>query len=209
MSYNPTVFIVDDDAAVRDSLQWLLESIQLNVKSFASGEDFLEYYSVHMVGCLVLDVRMPSMSGLQLQKFLVGKYSIPIIFITGHGDIPIAVKAMREGAFHFLEKPFEDQVLLDCVNEGLRQDAQNQKKRLSNISIQARLDNLTDREREVFHLVVSNHSNKNIAEQLKVSIKTVEFHRSHMMEKMHARSLLDLVNMTRDIISGEARQSFI
>lgn len=207
MSYHPTVFIVDDDKAVCESLRWLLESIQLNVKTFSSGEEFLEYYSVHMVGCLILDVRMPNMSGLQLQKYLKGKYAIPIIFLTGHGDIPIAVQAMREGAFHFLEKPFDDQVFLDYVNLALRKDGKNQKKRLKNIAIQARLDNLTDREREVFALVINNYSNKEVAEKLKVSIKTVEFHRSHMMEKIHAKSLLELVNMTRDVLEERDGES--
>jgi FixJ family two-component response regulator len=204
MNYLPTVFIVDDDPAVRDSLRWLLESMRLNVATFGSAEDFLKFYTMHMVGCLILDVRMPGMSGLQLQQFLTKqKYSLPIIFITGHGDIPMAVRAMQAGAMYFLEKPFEDQVLLDYVHEALALDNDNQQSRIRLTMIQARIANLTEREREVMELVIDNHSNKEIASKLGVSIKTVEFHRSHMMDKMHATSLIELVNMAREATSNE------
>lgn len=199
MNYQPTVFIVDDDPAVRDSLRWLLESMRLNVATFESAEAFLKFYTMHMVGCLILDVRMPGMSGLQLQQFLTKqKHSLPIIFITGHGDIPMAVRAMQAGAMYFLEKPFEDQVLLDYVHEALALDNGNQQARIRLAMIQARIANLTDREREVMNLVIDNHSNKEIAAKLGVSIKTVEFHRSHMMEKMHATSLIELVSMVKE-----------
>ncbi|WP_028489856.1 response regulator transcription factor [Thiothrix lacustris] len=204
MNYQPTVFIVDDDPAVRDSLRWLLESMRLRVATFGSAEDFLKFYTMHMVGCLILDVRMPGMSGLQLQQFLTKqKYSLPIIFITGHGDIPMAVRAMQAGAMYFLEKPFEDQVLLDYVHEALALDNDNQQSRIRLTMIQARIANLTEREREVMDLVIDNHSNKEIASKLGVSIKTVEFHRSHMMDKMHATSLIELVNMAREATSNE------
>ena len=199
MTYEPTVFIVDDDPAVRDSLRWLLESMRLRVATFDSAEAFLKFYTMHMVGCLVLDVRMPGMSGLQLQQHLTKQqYALPIIFITGHGDIPMAVRAMQAGAKYFLEKPFEDQLLLDYVNEALALDKENQQARLRLTTIRARIANLTDRETEVMDLVIRNHSNKEIAEKLGVSIKTVEFHRSHMMDKMHASSLIDLLNMVRE-----------
>lgn len=199
MTYEPTVFIVDDDPAVRDSLRWLLESMRLRVATFDSAEAFLKFYTMHMVGCLVLDVRMPGMSGLQLQQHLTKQqYALPIIFITGHGDIPMAVRAMQAGAKYFLEKPFEDQLLLDYVNEALALDKENQQARLRLTMIRARIANLTDRETEVMDLVIHNHSNKEIAEKLGVSIKTVEFHRSHMMDKMHASSLIDLLNMVRE-----------
>ncbi len=199
MNYEPTVFIVDDDPAVRDSLRWLLESMRLKVVTFDSAEAFLKFYTMHMIGCLILDVRMPGMSGLQLQQNLTKQqYALPIIFITGHGDIPMAVRAMQAGAMYFLEKPFEDQILLDYVNEALVLDKENQPARLRLTTICARIANLTEREREVMQLVTSNHSNKEIAEKLGVSIKTVEFHRSHMMEKMHAGSLIDLLNMARE-----------
>ncbi len=202
MNYQPTVFIVDDDPAVRDSLRWLLESMRLKVVTFESAEDFIKYYTMHMVGCLVLDVRMPGMSGLQLQQYLTKqKHSLPIIFITGHGDIPMAVRAMQAGAMYFLEKPFEDQVLLDYVHEALALDKEYQQARIRLTMIQARISNLTDREREVMDLVIGNHSNKEIAAKLGVSIKTVEFHRSHMMEKMHATSLIELVNMVKEASS--------
>ena len=204
MNYQPTVFIVDDDPAVRDSLRWLLESMRLRVATFGSAEDFLKFYTMYMVGCLILDVRMPGMSGLQLQQFLTKqKYSLPIIFITGHGDIPMAVRAMQAGAMYFLEKPFEDQVLLDYVHEALALDNDNQQSRIRLTMIQARIANLTEREREVMELVIDNHSNKEIASKLGVSIKTVEFHRSHMMDKMHATSLIELVNMAREATSNE------
>ena len=202
MNYQPTVFIVDDDPAVRDSSRWLLESMRLKVVTFESAEDFIKYYTMHMVGCLVLDVRMPGMSGLQLQQYLTKqKHSLPIIFITGHGDIPMAVRAMQAGAMYFLEKPFEDQVLLDYVHEALALDKEYQQARIRLTMIQARISNLTDREREVMDLVIGNHSNKEIAAKLGVSIKTVEFHRSHMMEKMHATSLIELVNMVKEASS--------
>ena len=130
MTYEPTVFIVDDDPAVRDSLRWLLESMRLRVATFDSAEAFLKFYTMHMVGCLILDVRMPGMSGLQLQQHLTKQqYALPIIFITGHGDIPMAVRAMQAGAKYFLEKPFEDQLLLDYVNEALALDKENQQAR--------------------------------------------------------------------------------
>ncbi|MEB4592674.1 response regulator [Candidatus Thiothrix sp. Deng01] len=199
MNYQPTVFIVDDDPAVRDSLRWLLESMRLNVATFESAETFIKFYTMHMVGCLILDVRMPGMSGLQLQQYLTKqKYSLPIIFITGHGDIPMAVRAMQAGAMYFLEKPFEDQVLLDYVHEALALDNSHQQARIRLATIEARIANLTEREREVMNLVIDNHSNKEIAAKLGVSIKTVEFHRSHMMEKMHATSLIELVSMARE-----------
>ena len=204
MNYEPTVFIVDDDPAVRDSLRWLLESMRLKVATFGSAEDFLKFYTMHMVGCLILDVRMPGMSGLQLQQFLTKqKYSLPILFITGHGDIPMAVRAMQAGAMYFLEKPFEDQVLLDYVHEALALDVENQQSRIRLTMIQARIANLTEREREVMEFVIDNHSNKEIATKLGVSIKTVEFHRSHMMDKMYATSLIELVNMAREASDNE------
>ena len=204
MNYQPTVFIVDDDPAVRDSLRWLLESMRLKVATFASAEDFLKFYTMHRIGCLILDVRMPGMSGLQLQQSLTKqKYALPIIFITGHGEIPMAVRAMQAGAMYFLEKPFEDQVLLDYVHEALVQDNDNHQARIRLAMIQARIANLTEREREVMELVIANHSNKEVASKLGVSIKTVEFHRSHMMEKMHATSLIELVSMAREVADND------
>ncbi len=198
----PTVFVVDDDAAVRDSLRWLLESVQLKVETFESAEQFLESYSIYRIGCLLLDLRMPGMSGLQLQQILVEqKFALPIIIITGHGDIPVAVRAVKNGAFDFIEKPFDNDRLVECVKAALELDKENHPKRLALDAVNARIANLTPREKQVLEFVIDNHSNKEIAAKLGVSIKTVEFHRARVMEKMHADSLLHLAQMvasTRD-----------
>lgn len=200
MTFEPTVFVIDDDPGVRNGLRFLLESVQLSVQTFASAEQFLEAYSIHMIGCAVLDLRMPGMSGLQLQQKLIRQpHCLPIIFITGHGDVPLAVRAMQNGAVHFLEKPLDDQLLLDVINKALEQDKTNQQKRLQVITVQARISNLTEREYQVYKLVVERISSKQIAEILNISLKTVEYHRARMMEKMHAESILDLVEMVRDL----------
>jgi two-component system response regulator FixJ len=200
MNFEPTVFVIDDDPAVRNALRFLLESVQLNVQTFASAEQFLQTYSVHMTGCAVLDLRMPGMSGLQLQQRLIRQpYSLPLIFITGHGDVPLAVRAMQNGALHFLEKPLDDQLLLDAINSALAMDKQNQQKRLKLMAWQARLANLTEREHQVYAMVIERVSSKQIAEKLGISLKTVEYHRARMMEKMHAESILDLLEMVREI----------
>jgi len=196
--YQPTVFIVDDDQTIRDSILQLFESANINARGFASAEEFLAFYSIHMVGCLLLDVRLSGMSGLQLQEQLAQqKHHLPIIFMTGYGDVPMAVRAMQGGAVHFLEKPFDSQTMLDRVNQSLETDQENKHKRINLLTVEARIANLTQREREVMEFVIDNHSNKMIAEKLGISIKTIEFHRSHMMEKMHAKSLLDLANMVK------------
>ncbi|MGF1643131.1 MAG: response regulator transcription factor, partial [Thiotrichales bacterium] len=198
--YEPTVFLVDDDAAIRDSLRWLLESVSLRVETYESAEKFLKNYSIYRTGCLVVDIRMPGMSGLQLQQKLnEHPYSLPIIVITGHGDIPMAVQAMRHGALEFIEKPFNDQELLDRIQQGLEQDLINRDKRLRYDATRSRLANLTEREREVLNLIVSHSSNKAMASELGISIKTVEFHRARVMEKMHAESLIDLIEMVKDL----------
>lgn len=196
--YQPTVFIVDDDKTIRDSILQLFESANINSREFSSAENFLEFYSIHMVGCLLLDVRLSGMSGLQLQEHLAQqKHHLPIIFMTGYGDVPMAVRAMQGGAVHFLEKPFDSQTMLDRVNQSLETDKNNKQKRITLLTVEARVANLTQREREVMEFVIDNHSNKMIAEKLGISIKTIEFHRSHMMEKMHAKTLLDLANMVK------------
>ena len=194
-----TVFVVDDDQAVRDSMTWLLESVNLNVKSYDSAETFLENYSFYDVGCLLLDIRMRGMSGIQLQKTLnKQKFALPIIIITGHGNVPLAVRAMKHGAMEFFEKPFNDQDLLDSIQIGLEKDIVNQKMRLEYSSLVARIDNLTRREKEVLVLIQDNYSNKDIADKLRLSIKTIEAHRSHLMDKMHAESLVHLLEMLRE-----------
>lgn len=191
-----TVFIVDDDEAFRASLKYLLESVSIHVQAYASAEDFLTDYTPYCQGCLLLDVRMPEMSGLQLQQVLnKNHYPLPIIMLTGHGDVPMAVQAMKHGAMEFVEKPFNDQELLELIQLALKQDKKNYKKRLEYDSIVARLRNLTRREHEVLLLVVGKYSNKQMADRLNVSIKTVESHRKHAMDKMHVKSLVDLLEM--------------
>lgn len=189
-----TVFIVDDDDAFRDSLSWLLESAADNIRSFPSAEAFLDSYQGES-GCLLLDIRMPGISGLALQKELNQQgHRLPIIIITGHGDIPMAVSAIKNGAVDFIEKPFDDQVLLDHVARGLALAQQWQQEAEADLEVLSLWDTLTKRERQVMELVVSGMANKVIAETLDISPKTVEVHRARVMSKMKANSLPDLVN---------------
>lgn len=192
----PTVFIVDDDQAVARSLRWLIETVGLKVSTFASAQAFLDGYDASKHGCLVLDVRMPGMSGLELQERLVAqRIHVPIIFITGHGDVQMAVRAVQAGAFDFVEKPFNDQDLLDRIQKAIVFDAKQRGKDLQQAQLRALFASLTPREREVLDLVVEGKSNKAIANSFGLSAKTVEVHRAKMMEKMQARSVADLVKM--------------
>jgi two-component system, LuxR family, response regulator FixJ len=192
----PTVFIVDDDQAVARSLRWLIETVRLGVETFASAQAFLDDYDLSKPGCLVLDVRMPGISGLELQERLAARrINVPIIFITGHGDVQMAVRALQAGAFDFVEKPFNDQDLLDRIQKALAFDAERRGKEAQRAQLQALFASLTPREREVLALVVEGMSNKAIANTLGLSAKTVEVHRAKVMEKMHARSISDLVKM--------------
>lgn len=196
----PTVFIVDDDTAVRDALKFLLRSVGHPVEAFASAQDFLDAYRDDRPGCLVLDIRMPGMSGLELQEKLVERRSIvPIIFITGHGDVPMAVEAMQAGAMDFIQKPFRDQDLLDRINQALEKDASNRAALGELNVIRERLASLTPREREVMDLVVHGKANKVIAGDLDLSQRTVEIHRARVMEKMQASSLAHLVRMVIEV----------
>lgn len=191
-----TVFIVDDDQAIRHAMELLMRSVGLRYEIFHSGDDFLEHYSPDRPGCLVLDIRMPGMGGLELQQKLIELHStLPIIFITGHGDVPMAVKAMQKGAVDFIQKPFRDQELLDRVHEALKTDEERRSEREEQDDIAARIDKLTKREHEVMDLVVTGKPNKVIAYELGVSQRTVEIHRARVMEKMEARSLAELVRM--------------
>jgi len=193
---SPTVFIVDDDPAIRFAMQALMDSINLKHEIFASGDEFLEKVSEHRPGCLVLDIRMPGLGGLELQEELLRRNSaLPIIFITGHGDVPMAVDAMQKGAVDFIQKPFRDQDLLDRVREALMADEQRREQQKKSAVVAERLARLTNREREVFDLVVTGRPNKVIAYELGVSQRTVEIHRARVMEKMQAKSLADLVKM--------------
>ncbi len=190
------VFVVDDDDSVRKALARLIRSVGLNVETFASAREFLARGPHDGSSCLILDVRMPGLSGLDLQKELAASGStISIIFITGHGTIPMSVQAMRAGAVEFLEKPFEDQTLIDAVHEALQKDEQARRKKAELREIHERVNSLTPREREVFALVVAGKLNKQIAFELGTNEKTIKTQRSQVMKKMQADSLADLVRL--------------
>jgi two-component system response regulator FixJ len=196
----PTVFVVDDDEGVRDSLRFLLKSVGLPARTLGSAAEFLDSYDVSQPGCLVLDVRMPAMSGLELQQQLnVRGAMIPVIFITGHGDIPMAVEAMQHGAFDFLQKPFRDQDLIDRLQKALAKDAENRLDLKQRNQVRSLFDTLTPREHEVLVLMVRGLPNKIMAAQLGVSQRTVEIHRARVMEKTSAGSLAHLVRMFLDL----------
>jgi RNA polymerase sigma factor (sigma-70 family) len=196
MTSLPTVFLVDDDAGVRDALSLSLKTAGLNVETYDAAEPFLAAYSRDRPGCLVLDVRMPQMSGPELQETLKANgVKIPIIFITGHGDIPMSVKAIKEGAIDFLEKPFRMQVLLERVQEAMLKDAQARESDTDKQAIIERYALLTPREREILSLIIAGKSSKEIAKELHVSPRTIETHRSRIIDKMKAKSLSDLLAM--------------
>jgi len=191
-----TVFIVDDDLAIRHAMTLLMRSVGLKSEDFATANDFLDRFDSHRAGCLVLDIRMPGLSGLELQQRLLELgVSIPIIFITGHADVPMAVEAMRKGAFAFIQKPFRDQELLESISDAMISGSRERRKQETRSVVDARLQTLTRREREVMDLVVAGKPNKVIAFDLGVSQRTVEVHRARVMEKMQARSLASLIRM--------------
>ncbi|MDX1403138.1 MAG: response regulator FixJ [Woeseiaceae bacterium] len=191
-----TVYVVDDDQAIRRAMELLMRSVGLDYEIFHTADDFLENHSNQRAGCLVLDIRMPGLGGLELQEKLNEMGStLPIIFITGHGDVPMAVEAMQKGAVDFIQKPFRDQELLDRIGVALKADEERRSARNRQAEVAARLDKLTKREREVMDLVVTGKPNKVIAYELGVSQRTVEIHRARVMEKMQAKSLADLVRM--------------
>ncbi|MBI5968903.1 MAG: response regulator transcription factor [Deltaproteobacteria bacterium] len=190
----PTIFIVDDDPSVRESTKFLLESVGFNVKTYVSGQDFLKAKVQADLGCLILDLRMPGLSGLDLQEKLnSAKTPLPVIFITGHGTVPMSVRAMKAGAIDFLQKPFEEQELLDAINRAVVQQRENQSKNEEADKLQQRLKTLTSRENEVFFHLVAGLANKEIAYELGMSERTVKAHRAQIMEKMKARSFAELV----------------
>ena len=196
----PTIFVVDDDEGVRNSLRFLLKSVGLATHTLASASEFLEVYSPKQPGCLVLDVRMPGMSGLELQQQLNLRGAvIPVIFITGHGDIPMAVEAMQHGACDFLQKPFRDQDLIDRIQRALERDARNRAALAQHDHIQERFNSLTPREQDVLRLMTRGMPNKVMAAELGVSQRTVEIHRARVMEKSGAASLAQLVRMVMDM----------
>ena len=205
MSDPGIVYIVDDDEAVRDSISFLLDSVDISYVSFASADEFLQAQTGDEHGCLVLDIRMPGMSGLELQQKLAElNRTIPIIFITGHGDIPMAVEAMRRGAVDFIRKPFRDQELLDRIGEALRLDEAQQSEVASLAQATARVASLTPREHEVFERVCAGQANKVMAIDMGISERTVEIHRGQVMQKMGVRSLAELVRIKLQLEQAEA-----
>ena len=199
----PQVFVIDDDQAVRDSLGLLLRSMGQKARLFESAQAFLDNYASSMAGCIVLDIRMPGMSGMELQQKLKAQdCTMPVIFVTGHGDVPMAVEAMHHGAFDFIQKPFRDQELLDRIKQALAWDHDHRSDEDYRRDVQERFQNLTPREREVMQCVVGGLANKVIAMDLNLSQRTVEIHRARVMEKMNARSLADLVRMSL-LVPGE------
>lgn len=196
MSNLGKVFIVDDDEPVRDAVGMLLDTVDIEYQAFGDAQEFLAAFTLELRGALVLDIRMPGMSGLELQQVLAEKGStLPIIFITGHGDIPMAVDAMRRGAVDFIRKPFRDQELLDRIHEALHREETDRDEQQALAKVRASIETLTPRESEVFERVASGQANKVIAIELEISERTVEIHRSQVMRKMQARTLADLVRM--------------
>ena len=197
---DPVVFVVDDDLSVREALSSLIRSVGLRVETFASAQEFLRYQRPDVTACLVLDVRMPGLSGLDLQRELAhAEKRIPIIFITGHGDIPMSVRAMKAGAIEFLPKPFRDEDLLDAIREGLERDQVAREQRGELAEIQEKYDTLTSREREVIVLLVKGMLNKQIAAELGITEITIKVHRRRILQKMNAKSLPALVRMVEKL----------
>lgn len=196
MSMDAIVYVVDDDQAMVESLSWIIESVGLKAKTYVRAQDFLEDYNPQQHGCILLDVRMPGMSGPELQSRLNEQgATLPIIFISGHGDVPLAVRVMKAGAVDFLTKPFNDQVLLESINKALRSDKANREKLEENAQAEAKFALLSPREIQVLQGIVAGKQNKVISAELNISLKTVEAHRASVMKKMSVKSVPELVKL--------------
>jgi two-component system response regulator FixJ len=197
MSNEQIVYVVDDDQAMVESLSWVIESVGLKAKTFTRAQDFLDNYNSQQPGCLLLDVRMPGMSGPELQSKLneLGSPPLPVVFISGHGDVPLAVRVMKAGAIDFLTKPFNDQVLLESINKALRIDKANREKQEENAQAEAKFALLSHREVQVLQGIVAGKQNKVISAELNISLKTVEAHRASVMKKMGVKSVPELVKL--------------
>jgi len=190
----PTAYVVDDDESIRTLWRWLMESNAIAVRTFATATEFIESYRNGSAGCLVLDLKLPGMSGLELQQYLNGRgIEIPIVFVTGHGDVPAAVSALKGGAVDFIQKPFGHREVLSIIRKAFQRDAEVREKRTRQSRIADRLATLTEREREVLQRVIEGKPNKIIAAELDISMKTIEFHRAKVMEKMGVTSVAELV----------------
>lgn len=199
---DPTVYIIDDDEAVRDSIKELVKSVNLNAEIFASANSFLDIYTADKVGCLVLDIRMAKMSGLVLQKRLNEMdATLPIIFITGHGEVDMAVEAVKSGAVDFIQKPYHEQSLLDSINDALELDARNRNKNQQADALEQHRAELTTREREVIDLLLQGQTNKLIAKSLGISPRTVEVHRQHILKKYNVNSVTQLMYLLNQPVS--------
>jgi FixJ family two-component response regulator len=203
---DPIVFVVDDDPLIRDGLRSLIKSVGLHVETFGSSREFMQRRPSDAPGCLVLDVRLPGLSGLDLQRELnESNFQIPIIFMTGHGDIPMSVRAMKNGAQEFLTKPVRGQDLLDAVQQAIARDRAARRERAKMADLRTRFDSLTPREREVLVLIVAGLLNKQIAGELNIEEVTIKTHRAHIMQKTHAESLAHLVRMNEELKSNDRR----
>lgn len=198
MSMDPVVYVVDDDQAMAESLSWIIQSVGLKAKMYIRAQDFLNEFDPQQHGCLLLDVRMPGMSGPELQTKLNAEHTppiLPIIFISGHGDVPLAVRVMKAGAIDFLTKPFNDQILLESINKALRVDKNNRDKQEENAQAEAKFALLSPREIQVLQGIIAGKQNKVISSELNISLKTVEAHRASVMKKMGVKSVPELVKL--------------
>ncbi|WP_369601597.1 response regulator FixJ [Hahella sp. SMD15-11] len=206
VSAEQVVYIVEDDEAVRDSLSMLLEAEGYDVEAFADAQQFLDRYDENMAGCILLDIRMPGMTGMELHRKLIDmQCPLPVIFVTGHGDVPLAVEAMKQGAVDFVQKPYQEKQLLDKIRTAMAQDAEQRDLLQEKKEILKRLETLTPREREIMEMMVEGNANKVIAIELDISQRTVEIHRSRVMQKMGTHSLAQLVRMVLAV--GGARKA--